>query len=130
VIVYLIRNTANGKCYIGKTTGTVARRWRQHRCEARLGRYSSPLYDDMRIYQEHVFQVEVLAQADRQSRLAQLERKFIRIFDAVESGYNQSDISFGARTYRTRGSYGRRMSEENRRKLMEANAKRKASAAR
>ncbi len=87
MIVYLIRNTANGKCYVGKTTGSLARRWSQHKCEARLGRYDLPLYRDMRVYQPHCFEVEVLGEASTQRRIAQMERKFIRIFDAVESGY-------------------------------------------
>ncbi|MDE3201711.1 MAG: GIY-YIG nuclease family protein [Acidobacteriota bacterium] len=130
MIVYLIRNTANGRCYVGKTTGTLARRWKQHRCEARLGRKQSPLYDDMRVYQEHCFETEVLATATTQRRIAQLGRRFIRIFRAVEEGYNLATASFGARTRSTRGSYGRSMSEENKRRLVDGirafNQKRKA----
>jgi group I intron endonuclease len=131
VIVYLICNTANGMCYVGKTTGTLARRWKQHRCEARLGRKDTPLYRAMRTYQLHCFEVEVLGTAPTQRRLAQLERKFIRIFDAVENGYNVGAISYGARTALTRGSYGRRMSEENKLRLAEGRAamqERKAAA--
>lgn len=125
MIVYLIRNTANGKCYVGKTTGTLARRWKQHRCEARLGRYNTPLYQAMRTYQLHCFETEVLGETYSQRALARVERKFIRIFDAVNNGYNCDEISHGGRTASTRGSSGRRMSEENKRKLAEAREARK-----
>jgi group I intron endonuclease len=121
VIVYLIRNTANGKCYVGKTTGSLARRWSQHKCEARLGRYDFPLYRDMRIFQPHCFEVEVLGEAPTQRRIAQMERKFIRIFDAVEQGYNMTLHSYGGNTRLTRGSVGRKLSAETRRKIQESN---------
>lgn len=97
MIVYLIRNTANGKCYVGKTTRTLAHRWSQHKAEARMGRKDSPLYHDMRLFQLHCFEVEILATADSQRRLAQIERKFIRIFHAVDEGYNLNECSRGGR---------------------------------
>lgn len=121
MIVYLIRNTANGKCYVGKTTGSLAHRWSQHKCEARLGRYDLPLYRDMRVYQAHCFEVEVLGEATTQRRISQMERKFIRIFNAVESGYNQAVCSWGGRTRRTRGSVGRKLSDESIHKIKESN---------
>jgi group I intron endonuclease len=97
VIVYLIRSTANGKCYVGKTSRPLWHRWSQHKAEAKLGRLNTPLYRDMRVYQLHVFEVETLAQANNSRRTAQLERKFIRIFDAVEDGYNCNECSRGGR---------------------------------
>ncbi len=131
MIVYLIRNTANGKCYVGKTTRSLAHRWSQHKCEARLGRYDLPLYRDMRIYQPHCFEIEVLGEAATQRRIAQMERKFIRIFDAVECGYNQAVCSWGGRALKTRGSLGRKHSQETIRKITESNrrayAERKAA---
>ncbi len=131
MIVYLIRNTANGKCYVGKTTGSLARRWSQHKCEARLGRYDFPLYRDMRTFQSHCFEVEVLGEAPTQRRIAQMERKFIRIFDAVDHGYNMMLGSCGGRTRKTRGSIGRVRSKETIRKIQESNrrtwAERKAA---
>lgn len=121
MIVYLIRNTANGKCYVGKTTGSLARRWSQHKCEARLGRYDFPLYKDMRIFQAHCFEVEVLGEAPTQRRLAQMERKFVRIFDAVNNGYNKTLHSYGGQTRLTRGSEGRRLSTETIEKIRQSN---------
>jgi group I intron endonuclease len=104
--VYLIRNTANGKCYVGKTSRPLWHRWSQHKAEAKLNRMDTPLYRDMRVFQLHVFEVETLATADNSRRIAQLERKFIRIFDAVESGYNLNECSRGGRIkFRRHGNY-------------------------
>jgi hypothetical protein len=64
--------------------------------------------------------VEVLGTASTQRRLAQMERKFIRIFHCIESGYNQAAISWGGRTPNMRGSHGRAMTEENKLKLAAA----------
>lgn len=97
MIVYLLRNKQNGKCYVGKTTRTLKARWRQHKTEARIGRHDFPLYQDMRLYGTEVFEVEVLGEADCQRRLNSIERKFIRIFDAVEHGYNKMLGSCGGR---------------------------------
>jgi hypothetical protein len=97
VIVYLIRNRVSGKCYIGKTTQTLRSRWRQHKTEARIGRLDSPLYVDMRAIGVAFFEVELLAEATCQRRLAQMERKFIAEYKAVDEGYNLDGASHGGR---------------------------------
>lgn len=97
MIVYLVRNSANGKCYIGKTSRPLWHRWSQHKAEAKLKRLDTPLYRDMRVYQPRCFETKILAEATSSRRIAQLERKFIRIFDAVESGYNCNECSRGGR---------------------------------
>lgn len=121
MIVYLIRNTANGKCYVGKSSRPLWHRWSQHKTEAKLGRLNTALYRDMRVYQLHCFEIEVLAEARTSRRIAQLERKFIRIFDSVENGYNEAVCSWGGRTCRTCGSVGRKMSAETRLKIADSN---------
>ena len=121
MIVYLLRKTANGKCYVGKTTRTLSWRWTQHRCEARLGRVKSPLYEDMRYFGVGFFEVEELARCRDQRRLNQLERKFIRLFNSVENGYNTAAHSFGGRTRRTAGSPNRKQNAETIRKIKEQN---------
>jgi hypothetical protein len=75
----------------------------------------------MRTFQAHCFETEVLAEVSTQRRLAQVERKFIRIFDAVNSGYNEAVSSFGGRTLRTQGSPLRKQSPETIRKIKEQN---------
>lgn len=131
MIVYLIRNTANGKCYVGKTTRTLKARWRQHRTEARIGRYDWPLYRDMRLFQPHCFELEILGEAASQRRLSQMERKFIRIFHAVEDGYNQACASFGGSIRKPSRAERAPLTKEHRKKISEsvrrARAERKAA---
>ncbi len=98
--VYLIRNNINGKCYVGKTTRTVASRWRQHKTEMRICRYDSPLYNDMREFGVSAFEVAVLGECDSQRRLAQIERAFIRRYKSVTEGYNREVASCGGRIRR------------------------------
>jgi len=105
--VYLIRNKANGKCYVGKTTRSLRRRWYQHKAEARLNRLDTPLYCDMGAFQLHCFEIQSLGETDNQRRLNQLERRFIRIFKAVEKGYNQDALSHGGRVKFTREGFYR-----------------------
>jgi len=102
MIIYLIRNTVNGKCYVGKTSRSLSARWHEHLRDARNRHRTGPLYDDLSTYQRHCFETEVLSTAKDSRRLAQLERKFIRIFHAVESGYNRAECSFGGRIRKRR----------------------------
>ena len=119
MIVYLIRNTANGKCYVGKTSRPLWHRWSQHKAEAKLCRLDTPLYRDMRIYQLHCFEIETLATAASSRRIAQLERKFIRIFDAVANGYNQDELSHGGRVrFERKGNYT--ITAEHRRRIVDS----------
>ena len=97
MIVYLLQNKINNKCYVGKTTKTLKARWRQHKTEARIGRYGWPLYRDIRDFGAENFAVELLGKANSNRRLSQMERKFIRQFNTVVDGYNHACASFGGR---------------------------------
>lgn len=114
MIVYLLRNKLNDKCYVGKTTRTLKARWRQHRTEARIGRYDWPLYRDIRAHGAAAFEVELLGKADCQRRLSQMERKFIRQFNTVADGYNQACASFGGRIRTARTAVNSPLSKAHR----------------
>lgn len=120
MIVYLLRNKLNDKCYVGKTTRTLKSRWRQHKTEARIGRYDWPLYRDIRDYGAEAFSVELLGKASCQRRLNQMERKFIRQFNAVEDGYNQACASFGGRIRKVRAVVNSPLSKTHREKIAES----------
>jgi group I intron endonuclease len=100
MLVYLIRNRANGKCYVGKTTTTLQARWYRHLAEVRMMRHDFPLYRDMRFFGQGFFEIEEIGRAHCQRRLNQMERKFIRLFNAVENGYNRTMHSYGGKKYR------------------------------
>jgi len=120
MIVYLLRNKVNDKCYVGKTTRTLKARWRQHRTEARIGRYDWPLYRDIRDCGTEAFSVELLGKADCQRRLNQMERKFIRQFNSVADGYNQVCASFGGRIRKVSAIAKSPLSQTHREKIAES----------
>lgn len=100
LIVYLIRNTLNGKCYIGKTTRTLRERWLEHCRDARNFRACLPMYVDIRLHSPSAFAVEVLGEAKCQRDLNRMERKFIRLYHAQTEGYNQASAGGGCKPRR------------------------------
>jgi hypothetical protein len=59
--IYFIRNTANGKWYVGKTTRSATYRWAQHVREARRpNRRGTHLHNAIVKYGPSVFSVDVL----------------------------------------------------------------------
>ena len=56
--IYLIRNTVNGKVYVGQSS-YINRRWREHKKAMRLG-YKSYLHDSMRKHGLEAFEMVVL----------------------------------------------------------------------
>lgn len=88
--VYVVTNKENGHKYVGITTGSVDKRWREHRFAARHDK-GRPLYRAMRKYGEAAFSVEILATASSKEELKQLECEFIqalRTYARDGSGYN------------------------------------------
>lgn len=88
MVVYLLRNTTNGKCYVGKTVRTLKARWAQHVCRAKSGE-GAELHSDIRAYGADVFQRVVLSEALNIQALAQLEKFWIKQFRTIyPNGYN------------------------------------------
>lgn len=90
MFVYLVTNKENGHKYVGVTTGSIQKRWREHRFSARHD-MKRPLYRAMRKYGEGSFAVEVLATAKDKDELKLLERQFIqslRTYARDGMGYN------------------------------------------
>lgn len=86
--IYCITNQINGKQYVGKTTGSVTKRFKEHcsdskkeRCEKR------PLYDAMNKYGIENFIVKELIQCEP-DELDSYEKLFIEKLDTYHNGYN------------------------------------------
>ena len=109
MIVYLIRNTVSGKCYVGQTVKTLDRRWATHKREARKGR-GHALADAIRKYGEEAFEATEIACAFNLDSLNFLEAYFISQLNTLSpNGYN---LTTGGESY-TR-------SEETLQKMAEA----------
>ncbi|MCR9254703.1 MAG: GIY-YIG nuclease family protein [Alphaproteobacteria bacterium] len=101
--IYKITNTVNGKCYVGMTTRTIARRWAEHRAMAAMG-YASLLHQAIRKYGEEAFAIDALHESDCHDFLCEKEREEIKAQGAFckEHGYNVR-IDGGYGTHRRDG---------------------------
>lgn len=86
--IYCITNQINGKQYVGKTTYSVTKRFKEHcldskkeRCEKR------PLYDAMNKYGIENFIVEKLLECDN-LELSSYEILYIDVLNTYHNGYN------------------------------------------
>ena len=86
--IYCITNQINGKQYVGKTTISITKRFKEHcndskkeRCEKR------PLYNAMNKYGIENFIVEKLIQCEP-DELDSYEKLFIEKLDTYNNGYN------------------------------------------
>jgi|SRR5208282_715500 len=88
MIVYLIRNRVNGKCYVGQTVQTLEQRWYLHAKAARGGS-RLPIHCAIRKYGPTAFNVSLLSCANSKEELDALERRFIVQHDSrTPNGYN------------------------------------------
>ena len=86
--IYCITNHVNGKKYIGKTTSSVSKRWKEHcrdykkeRCKDR------PLYRAMNKYGIDSFSIEMLEECSSKES-SERETYWINEFKTYGNGYN------------------------------------------
>lgn len=89
MIIYKITNKINGKIYIGKTTKTLAQRWRQHQKHVRAGSQVY-LHRAVRKYGPDAFQLEIIHTVETEEELNTLETHYITQYQShkPEIGYN------------------------------------------
>lgn len=107
MLLYLIRNNANGKLYVGQTTRSLATRWKWHKHDRLKSR--NPIACAIRKYGPNMFSIELLREGFKtQEQLDNAEKLFITVLRTgqKEHGYN---VALG-------GSYGAH-SEETKRKI-------------
>ena len=87
--IYLIRNSVNGKIYVGQTTKSIKERFQQHKCDAHSGR-GFHLHKAITKYGAHAFAIVILGMAFSKQELDEMEMRSIRTHDATnqEYGYN------------------------------------------
>jgi group I intron endonuclease len=95
MFIYLIRNSQNGRCYIGKTARTVPKRWLEHLRDMRNNHKDGLLYEDLRAMPLECFVISTLYETDNQADLNAAEKRFIEAFRACETGYNATPYTRG-----------------------------------
>lgn len=94
-VVYVIKNTANGKLYVGQTCRGTAQRWREHRADAKRGSPKA-FHVAIREYGPEVFVVDrrvVLGRGFQEKAfLNKIEKQLIDFLDTTnpEKGYNST----------------------------------------
>lgn len=118
--IYAIRNTDNGKVYVGSAVN-LRKRWHNHLHALRANKHHSPhLQYAWNKYGESKFKFEVLQYVDVPDNLIQAEQRWIDEFSAYgKGGYNA--------TPKAGSALGRKASDELRAKLSALHTGRKQS---
>jgi group I intron endonuclease len=101
ISIYLIQNIEDGKVYVGKTSLSIEKRWKQHVRDSSKGetRY---LYNAFRKYGLDVFKIRQIDEVESQELANQREKYWItQIFHSnrPENGYNQTEGGDGGNTF-------------------------------
>jgi group I intron endonuclease len=135
MLIYLIRNTVNGKAYVGQTIRTLEERWHQHKQQG-IHRYKNDaLHNALLKYGIDAFEIAVLDDsASTLDELNALEKFHIKAQGTLSPhGYNLTTGGFSyQRSAETLAKMsaalkGRKMPESMRQKLRAANTGRKCS---
>lgn len=115
--IYYIKNTVNGKYYIGQSSYSIHRRWLLHKWQLRNGIHPNDhLQRAWNEYGEEVFEFKILYLTDKDEPLDDLEIEYISKYNAYSEGYNQ--------TLGGNSNHGYKPSEETKKKIGIANHKR------
>lgn len=99
--IYKITNLVNNKMYIGQSARGVAERFNRHICDAMNGKLDTHFARAIRKYGPENFTVDVIDTVDNQEELNQQEQYWIRAYDSIRHGYNETDAIYksGGNTY-------------------------------
>lgn len=141
--VYYIKNTVNGKLYVGSSVN-MRNRWRRHRSDLRWGRHNNPkLLSAWNKYGEAAFEFGVLEYVTVAESLRVREEHFRVTLNAAYNCLSALAGGVGGRVSRTTGRTltaehrarisagitGHTVSDETRRKIGEASRQRRHTAA-
>jgi len=88
--VYEIRNTKNGRCYIGQTTNITSRLVEHKNSLKNNSHHNRLLQDDYNEFGKEAFTFEILRECLTLEKLFYFESHYINRFEAVSKGYNLS----------------------------------------
>lgn len=87
--IYKITNTINGKVYIGQTRSGFRKRYMKHINSFKHNKgHTKKFYDDYIKYGPDSFVFEIVQIENDVSKLDDLEIKYIKQYNSIESGYN------------------------------------------
>lgn len=99
--IYKIVNCVNNKVYIGQTIVSIQRRFSRHINDSINNIIDTHLARAIRKYGKDSFSIEIVEEVSSQSELTKREQYWIKFFDSINSGYNETDATSkcGGNTY-------------------------------
>lgn len=101
MFIYKITNIVNDKIYIGQSIRSIEKRFQRHINDAINNILDTHLARAIRKYGKENFTLELIDTANNQDELNQKEQYWIRYYDSVNNGYNETDAIYkcGGNTY-------------------------------
>lgn len=102
--IYKITNIQNNKVYIGQTIRPIEDRFKRHLSDALNNVIDTHFARAIRKYGKDNFILEQIDTAQNQEELNRKERYWIKFYDAVNTGYNETDAisKCGGNTYQSK----------------------------
>ena len=102
--IYKITNISNGKVYIGQSIRPISERFQRHINDAINNNLDTHLARAIRKYGKGNFIIELIDTANTQNELNEKEQFWIRFFDSINNGYNETDAIYkcGGNTYQSK----------------------------
>ena len=102
--IYKITNIQNNKVYIGQSIRPVKDRFERHMNDAEHNILDTHFARAIRKYGRKNFIIETIDSADNQEELNLKEQYWIRYYDSINKGYNETDAicKCGGNTYQSK----------------------------
>ena len=102
--IYKITNIQNNKIYIGQTVRPIGQRFHRHLNDALNNILDTHFARAIRKYGKENFVIEEIDIAQNQEELSQKEQYWIKYYNSVEEGYNETDAisKCGGNTYQSK----------------------------
>ena len=99
--IYKITNKVNGKVYIGQSIRPIEQRFQRHINDAVNNILDTHFARAIRKYGKENFYIELVETCDNQTELNLREQYWIRKYDSINNGYNETDATSkcGGNTY-------------------------------
>lgn len=104
MFIYKISNNINSKVYIGQTIRPIEERFKRHINDAINYILDTHFARAIRKYGSENFYIEEIDKANNQEELNLKEQYWIRYYDSINSGYNETDALYkcGGNTYQSK----------------------------
>lgn len=101
MFIYKITNIINNKVYIGQSIRPIEQRFKRHINDALKNKLDTHFARAIRKYGSDNFICELIDESDNQKDLTLKEQYWIRYYDSVNKGYNETDAisKCGGNTY-------------------------------